>query len=184
MKIEKFSIDGPLLIIPDVFSDARGFFLETFREESYKVILGKNIRFVQDNLSCSKYGTIRGLHFQREPFAQAKLVRCAFGKILDVAVDLRTGSTTYGEYASIELDGVAQQQFFIPRGFAHGFSVLSPEAVVEYRCDEYYHPEADAGIRYKDPGLGIDWKIAIVDIIVSEKDDALPMLTEISKGLR
>lgn len=180
MKIEKFSIDGPLLIIPDVFSDARGFFLETFREESYKVILGKNIRFVQDNLSCSKYGTIRGLHFQREPFAQAKLVRCAFGKILDVAVDLRTGSTTYGEYASIELDGVAQQQFFIPRGFAHGFSVLSPEAVVEYRCDEYYHPEADAGVRFDDISLGIEWRVEPSKAIVSEKDRILPRFRDIS----
>ena len=177
MKIHKFQIVGSLLIIPKVFSDSRGFFLETFRHNAYDEILG--VEFVQDNMSFSHYGTIRGLHFQKNPYAQTKLVRCVYGKILDVAVDIRQGSPSYGKYIHVFLDNIANHQLLIPKGFAHGFSVLSREAVVEYKCDEYFHSEADAGIRFDDPYLSIDWQVPERKRIISAKDIMLPTLSEI-----
>ncbi|MCB5284026.1 MAG: dTDP-4-dehydrorhamnose 3,5-epimerase [Candidatus Cloacimonetes bacterium] len=172
MKLQKLEIPGLILITPDIYRDGRGFFLETFRAASYKEILG--VDFVQDNMSFSSYGTIRGLHYQRIPHAQAKLVRCVWGRILDVAVDLRAGSNSFGRHASVELDGREQRQFFLPAGFAHGFAVLSMEAIVEYKCNKYYEPTADAGLRYDDPRLSIDWQIPAEKVTVSPKDAGLP----------
>ena len=172
MKLQKLEIPGLILITPDIYRDGRGFFLETFRAVSYKEILG--VDFVQDNMSFSRYGTIRGLHFQEAPHAQAKLIRCVWGRILDVAVDLRAGSKSFGRHASVELDAREQRQFFLPAGFAHGFAVLSPEAIVEYKCDNYYEPTADAGLRYDDPCLSIDWQIPPEKVSVSPKDAGLP----------
>lgn len=166
-----------ILITPDLCRDGRGFFLETFRARAYRDLLG--VDFVQDNMSFSKYGTIRGLHFQNAPHTQAKLVRCVWGRILDVAVDLRAGSKSFGRHASVELDAREQRQFFLPAGFAHGFAVLSPEAIVEYKCDNYYEPTADAGLRYDDPCLSIDWQIPPEKVTVSPKDAGLPGLEQI-----
>lgn len=177
MKVQDLEISGLILITPEVYRDKRGFFLETFRADSYKAILGMD--FVQDNLSFSKYGTIRGLHFQNAPHAQAKLVRCVLGRILDVIIDLRCDSPTFGRHAYVELDGQSQRQLFLPAGFAHGFSVLSPEAIVEYKCDAYYEPSADAGIIYNDPALAINWRIPVGAELVSDKDLRLPRFEEI-----
>ena len=197
MEIIKTSIDGILIIEPRVFKDSRGYFFESFsqREFDEKVtpILGHSIHFVQDNESMSSYGVMRGLHYQRMPYTQSKLVRCVKGAVLDVAVDIRKGSPTFGQHVSCLLTGrdeegvkIAEQfakesvinnqqsviglQFFIPRGFAHGFAVLSETAVFQYKCDEFYHPEADGGINIKDESLGIDWRIPVEKAILSEKD--------------
>ena len=197
MEIIKTSIDGVLIIEPRVFNDSRGYFFESFsqREFDEKVtpILGHSINFVQDNESMSSYGVMRGLHYQRMPYTQSKLVRCVKGAVLDVAVDIRKGSPTFGQHVSCLLTGrdeegmkIAEQfakesvinnqqsviglQFFIPRGFAHGFAVLSETAVFQYKCDEFYHPEADGGINMKDESLGIDWRIPMEKAILSEKD--------------
>lgn len=178
MIVQTFNISGPLLITPHVYRDMRGYFLETYQEQRYKEVLGADLHFVQDNMSFSKYGTIRGLHFQREPYAQAKMVRCILGKILDIAIDIRPDSHTYGKHISVELTGEGHQQFYIPRGFAHGFSVLSPEAIVEYKCDVFHNPKADAGIKYNDPDLALDWRLPADFILVSSKDAILPSLLE------
>lgn len=174
MEIIKTSIDGVLIIEPRVFMDERGYFFESFsqREFDEKVtpILGHSINFVQDNESMSSYGVMRGLHFQRPPFAQSKLVRCVKGIVLDVAVDIRKGSPTFGQHVAVELTEDNHRQFFIPRGFAHGFAVLSETAVFQYKCDNFYHPEADGGINIKDEDLGIDWRIPVEKAILSEKD--------------
>ena len=197
MEIIKTSIPGVLIIEPRVFKDSRGYFFESFsqREFDEKVtpILGHRINFVQDNESMSSYGVMRGLHYQRMPYTQSKLVRCVKGAVLDVAVDIRKGSPTFGQHVSCLLTGrdeegmkIAEQfakesvisnqlsliglQFFIPRGFAHGFAVLSETAVFQYKCDEFYHPEADGGINIKDESLGIDWRIPVDKAILSEKD--------------
>ena len=197
MEIIKTSIPGVLIIEPHVFKDSRGYFFESFsqREFDEKVtpILGHSINFVQDNESMSSYGVMRGLHYQRMPYTQSKLVRCVKGAVLDVAVDIRKGSPTFGQHVSCLLTGrdeegmkIAEQfakesvinnqqsviglQFFIPRGFAHGFAVLSETAVFQYKCDEFYHPEADGGINIKDESLGIDWRIPVEKAILSEKD--------------
>ena len=197
MEIIKTSIDGVLIIEPRVFKDSRGYFFESFsqREFDEKVtpILGHSINFVQDNESMSSYSVMRGLHYQRMPYTQSKLVRCVKGAVLDVAVDIRKGSPTFGQHVSCLLTGrdeegmkIAEQfakesvinnqqsliglQFFIPRGFAHGFAVLSETAVFQYKCDEFYHPEADGGINIKDESLGIDWRIPMEKAILSEKD--------------
>ena len=197
MEIIKTSIPGVLIIEPRVFKDSRGYFFESFsqREFDEKVtpILGHTINFVQDNESMSSYGVMRGLHYQRMPYTQSKLVRCVKGAVLDVAVDIRKGSPTFGQHVSCLLTGrdeegmkIAEQfakeshisnqssliglQFFIPRGFAHGFAVLSEIAVFQYKCDEFYHPEADGGINIKDETLGIDWRIPVEKAILSEKD--------------
>ena len=170
----KTDIEGVLVIEPRVFKDARGYFFESFsqREFDEKVgaILGHKINFVQDNESMSSYGVMRGLHFQRPPFTQSKLVRCVKGAVLDVAVDIRKGSPTYGKHVSCLLTEDNHKQFFVPRGFAHGFAVLSEIAVFQYKCDEFYHPEADGGISIVDDSLGIDWQIPTDKAILSEKD--------------
>ena len=169
MEVIKTAIEGLLIIEPKIFKDARGYFFEAFSQKVFdeKVM---PIRFVQDNESMSSYGVIRGLHFQRPPFTQSKLVRCVKGRVLDVAVDIRKGSPTYGQHVAIELNEDNHRQVFIPRGFAHGFSVLSETAVFQYKCDNFYAPEADGGISIKDESLGIDWQIPTENAILSEKD--------------
>lgn len=174
MEVIKTDIEGVLVIEPRVFNDARGYFFESFsqREFDEKVgaILGHTINFVQDNESMSSYGVMRGLHFQRPPFTQSKLVRCVKGAVLDVAVDIRKGSPTYGMHVTCLLTEENHRQFFVPRGFAHGFAVLSETAVFQYKCDEFYHPEADGGVSVVDDSLGIDWQIPMDKAILSEKD--------------
>ncbi len=180
MNVIKTSIDGVLIIEPRVFEDARGYFFESFsqREFDEKVapILGHTVTFVQDNESKSSYGVMRGLHFQRPPFTQSKLVRCVKGAVLDVAVDIRKGSPTYGQHVAVELTEENHRQFFVPKGMAHGFCVLSDEAVFQYKCDEFYHPEADGGISILDDSLGIDWRIPMDKAILSDKDTKHPLL--------
>ncbi|MBO4215736.1 MAG: dTDP-4-dehydrorhamnose 3,5-epimerase [Bacteroidaceae bacterium] len=174
MNVIKTNIEGALILEPKVFGDARGYFFESFsqREFDEKVahILGHTIHFVQDNESMSTYGVMRGLHFQRPPYTQSKLVRCVKGAVLDVAVDIRKGSPTYGQHVAVELNENNHRQFFIPKGFAHGFAVLSETAVFQYKCDEFYHPEADGGISILDDSLGIDWHIPMDKALLSEKD--------------
>jgi len=169
MNFIKTKIDGVIIIEPKVFEDSRGYFFESYNEKEF-IENGIDARFVQDNQSLSSYGVIRGLHFQKEPFAQAKLVRVLFGKVLDVAVDLRKGSPTFGQHVSVELSDENKRQFFIPRGFAHGFSVLSEKAVFAYKCDNLYNKESEGGLLYNDPDLGIDWKVDPKRICVSDKD--------------
>ena len=174
MNIIKTAIDGALIIEPRVFEDSRGYFFESFsqREFDEKVapILGHTVTFVQDNESKSSFGVMRGLHFQRPPFTQSKLVRCVKGAVLDVAVDIRKGSPTYGQNVAVELTEENHRQFFIPKGFAHGFAVLSEIAVFQYKCDEFYHPESEGGISILDKTLNIDWRIPTDQAILSEKD--------------
>lgn len=174
MEIIKTALDGVLIIEPKIFKDARGYFFESFsqREFDEKVapILGHTVQFVQDNESMSSYGVMRGLHYQRMPYTQSKLVRVVQGSVLDVAVDIRSGSPTFGQHVAVELTGENHRQFFVPRGFAHGFAVLSDTAIFQYKCDNFYYPEADAGISIKDESLGIDWRIPVADAILSEKD--------------
>lgn len=180
MNVIKTNIEGVLIFEPKVFNDARGYFFESFsqREFDEKVapILGHTIRFVQDNESMSSYGVMRGLHFQRPPFTQSKLVRCVKGAVLDVAVDIRKGSSTFGQHVAVELTEDNHRQFFISKGFAHGFAVLSETAVFQYKCDEFYHPEADGGISIMDQSLGINWKIPTDQALLSEKDTKHKML--------
>ena len=180
MNVIKTNIEGVLILEPKVFNDARGYFFESFsqREFDEKVapILGHTIRFVQDNESMSSYGVMRGLHFQRPPFTQSKLVRCVKGAVLDVAVDIRKGSPTFGQHVAVELTEDNHRQFFISKGFAHGFAVLSETAVFQYKCDEFYHPEADGGISIMDQSLGINWEIPTDQAILSEKDTKHQML--------
>ena len=177
MEVIKTTIEGLVIIEPRIFKDPRGYFFESFsqREFSEKV---KPITFVQDNESMSSYGVMRGLHFQRPPFAQSKLVRCVKGAVLDVAVDIRKGSPTYGQHVAVELTEENHRQFFIPKGFAHGFAVLSETAVFQYKCDEFYHPEADGGINILDSSLGINWFIPTEKAILSEKDIKHVMLKD------
>lgn len=180
MNVIKTNIEGVLILEPKVFNDARGYFFESFsqREFDEKVapILGHTIRFVQDNESMSSYGVMRGLHFQRPPFTQSKLVRCVKGAVLDVAVDIRKGSPTFGQHVAVELTEDNHRQLFISKGFAHGFAVLSETAVFQYKCDEFYHPEADGGISIMDQSLGINWEIPTDQAILSEKDTKHQML--------
>ena len=175
MNIITTPIEGLLVIEPKVFEDARGYFVETYNFRRY-CDAGITAQFVQDNQSCSCYGVVRGLHFQRPPFTQAKLVTCTVGRVLDVAVDLRRQSPTYGQWFSVELSADNHRQFFIPRGFAHGFSVLSEKAVFSYKCDNFYHPEADGGILLSDPDIAIDWQIPADKMILSDKDRRHPLL--------
>ena len=181
MNIINTPISGLVIIEPRIFEDARGYFFESFsqREFDEKIapIVGHKVTFVQDNESKSSYGVMRGLHFQRPPFTQSKLVRCVKGAVLDVAVDIRKGSPTYGQHVAVELTEDNHRQFFIPKGFAHGFAVLSETAVFQYKCDEFYHPEADGGISILDDSLGIDWKIKD-KAILSEKDTKHPLLKD------
>lgn len=176
MEVIKTDIEGPLIIEPNVFGDARGYFFESFSQREFDAKVGE-LRFVQDNESCSRRGVMRGLHFQMPPFTQAKLVRCVRGAVLDVAVDIRRGSPTYGRHVAVELTEDNHRQFFVPKGFAHGFSVLSDVAVFQYKCDEFYHPEADAGISILDESLGIDWRIPLEEAVLSEKDTLHPLLS-------
>lgn len=176
MEVIKMDIEGPLVIEPKVFGDARGYFFESFSQREFDAKVGE-LRFVQDNESCSRRGVMRGLHFQMPPFTQAKLVRCVRGAVLDVAVDIRRGSPTYGRHVAVELTEDNHRQFFVPKGFAHGFSVLSEVAVFQYKCDEFYHPEADAGISILDESLGIDWLIPLEEAVLSEKDTRHPLLS-------
>lgn len=182
MEIIQTDIKGVLIIEPRVFKDSRGYFFESFSQREFDEkaapILGHTVRFVQDNESMSSYGVMRGLHFQRPPFTQSKLVRCVKGSVLDVAVDIRKGSPTYGRHIAVELTEDNHRQFFVPRGFAHGFAVLSDIAVFQYKCDEFYHPEADGGISITDPSLGIDWRIPTDKAILSEKDTLHATLSE------
>ena len=208
MEVIKAVIDGVVIIEPRIFTDARGYFFESFsqREFDEKVapILGHTVTFVQDNESKSSYGVMRGLHFQRPPYTQSKLVRCVKGAVLDVAVDIRKGSPTYGQHVECLLcahdeegERIAREyenkshssflvppssmiglQFFVPRGFAHGFAVLSETAVFQYKCDEFYHPEADGGISILDESLGIDWRIPTDKVILSEKDTMHPIFKD------
>jgi len=169
MKVIMTAIEGIVIIEPKVFKDARGYFFESFSQCEFEEKVRK-INFVQDNESMSFYGVMRGLHFQRPPFTQSKLVRCVKGKVLDVAVDIRKGSSTYGQHVAVELSEDNHRQFFVPRGFAHGFVVLSETAVFQYKCDKFYAPQADGGISIKDDSLGIDWQIPIDKALLSEKD--------------
>ena len=183
MEVIKTNIEGPVIIEPRIFGDARGYFFESFsqREFDEKVAIpqyGKPIIFVQDNESMSSYGVMRGLHFQRPPFTQSKLVRCVKGKVLDVAVDIRKGSPTYGQHVAVELTEDNHRQFFVPRGFAHGFAVLSDTAVFQYKCDNFYAPQADGGISILDASLGIDWKIPTEKALLSEKDTKHALLKD------
>lgn len=182
MEIITTSISGVYIIEPKVFKDSRGYFFESFSQREFDArvssLLGQEIRFVQDNESMSSYGVMRGLHFQRPPFTQSKLVRCVRGSVLDVAVDIRKGSPTYGQHVAVELTEDNHRQFFIPKGFAHGFAVLSETAVFQYKCDEFYHPEADGGISILDESLGIDWRIPADKAILSDKDLKHPRLSE------
>lgn len=165
------------VIEPIVFTDNRGYFFESFNEKTFRATAGFHVHFVQDNQSFSRYGVLRGLHLQKGEHAQAKLVQVTRGEVLDVAVDLRSGSATYGESESVLLSAENKKMFFIPRGFAHGFVVLSEEAVFQYKCDNYYNKESESGIHYADPDLSIDWKLPANDLIVSDKDQELPFLT-------
>ncbi|MBQ6776998.1 MAG: dTDP-4-dehydrorhamnose 3,5-epimerase [Paludibacteraceae bacterium] len=178
MQVIKTPIEGLLVIEPRVFADSRGWFLETYNEQRYREA-GIEASFVQDNQSCSSYGVVRGLHFQRPPYTQAKLVCCTQGRVLDVVVDLRKASATYGQWYAVELTEENHRQFFIPRGFAHGFSVLSEKAVFTYKCDNLYHPEADGGILLSDPDLAIDWQVPEHLRILSEKDQHHPLLKDL-----
>ena len=174
MKIHKTNIEGVLIIEPRVFGDERGYFFESYSQREFEEKVCQT-SFVQDNESKSKYGVVRGLHFQRAPYEQAKLVRVITGRVLDVAVDIREGSPTYGQYVSTELSGENKRQLFIPRGFAHGFAVLSEEVVFQYKCDNYYAPPYEGAIRWDDPKLAIDWLLPPGDIILSEKDKHNPL---------
>ena len=170
MKIIKTDIPDLLIIEPDVFGDNRGYFFESFSQRKFEEATGVKVDFVQDNESLSAYGVVRGLHFQKPPHEQAKLVRVVRGKVLDVALDLRPDSPTYGRYEVVELSGENHRQLFIPKGFAHGFSVLSDEAVFQYKCDDYYAPESEDGIAYDDPDLDINWHIPSEKMVISAKD--------------
>lgn len=178
IEIKKTNIEGVLIIEPKVFGDARGYFLESFNAKEFAEKTGLNINFVQDNESMSSYGVMRGLHFQRPPFTQSKLVRCVRGAVLDVAVDIRKGSPTYGKHVAVELTEDNHRQFFVPRGFAHGFAVLSETAVFQYKCDNFYAPQADGGISILDDSLGIDWRIPTDKALLSEKDTKHALLKD------
>ena len=182
MNVIQTAIAGVLILEPRVFEDARGYFFESFSQRDFDAqaapLLGRSVTFVQDNESMSAYGVVRGLHYQKPPFTQSKLVRCVKGRVLDIAVDIRKGSPTYGKHVSVELTEDNHRQLFIPKGFAHGFAVLSETAVFQYKCDEFYHPEADSGIQLLDPALGIDWQIPRERMILSEKDRMRAVLAD------
>ena len=178
MNIIETNIEGVIIIEPRLFEDERGYFFESFNQKEFQEKVCKTT-FIQDNESKSSYGVIRGLHFQKPPFAQSKLVRVGKGWVLDVAVDIRKGSPTFGQHVAVELTEDNHRQFFIPRGFAHGFSVLSKEVIFQYKCDNFYAPQSEGAIAWDDPDLGIDWQISIDEILLSEKDKSHPKLAEI-----
>ena len=177
MKVIKTSIEDVVIIEPDVFGDARGYFFESYSQKRFDEQV-RPVKFVQDNESKSRYGVLRGLHFQKGKDAQSKLVRVVKGRVLDVAVDIRRGSPTFGKYVAVELSEDNHRQLFIPRGFAHGFSVLSEEAVFQYKCDNLYAPQSEGAIARNDPEIGIDWGLKAEDILLSAKDAAHPLLSE------
>ena len=177
MEIIKTNIEGVVIIEPRIFKDDRGYFFESFSQREFEEKVCKTT-FVQDNESKSSYGVLRGLHFQKPPFAQSKLVRVIKGAVLDVAVDIRKGSPTFGQYVSVELTGENHRQFFIPRGFAHGFSVLSEEVIFQYKCDNFYSPQSEGAIAWNDPDLNIDWRIPAEKVVLSEKDGKHPRLKD------
>lgn len=180
MKIHECDIEGVVIIEPRIFADDRGYFFEAFSEREFAKQVC-DTHFVQDNEVRSSYGVVRGLHFQLPPHAQSKLVRAAKGRILDVAVDIRQGSPTFGQYVAVELSDENHRQLFVPRGFAHGYSVLSDEAIVEYKCDNYYAPESEGAIAWNDATLAIDWGVHAERVILSEKDKHHPTLAECDK---
>ena len=177
MEVIKTALEGVVIIEPRVFKDARGYFFESFSQREFDEKV-RPIQFVQDNESMSSYGVMRGLHFQRPPFTQSKLVRCVKGAVLDVAVDIRKGSPTYGQHVAVELTEDNHRQLFIPRGFAHGFAVLSETAVFQYKCDNFYAPDHEGAVAWDDPDLGIDWKIPASAVILSDKDRKHPQLKD------
>ena len=179
MKITKTALDGVVSIEPQVFEDARGYFFESWNKAKMEEA-GLNYDFIQDNQSKSCYGTIRGIHFQKGEFSQAKLVRVLQGTVLDVAVDLRKDSKTFGQHVAVELSAENNRQLMIPRGFGHGFSVLTPTAVFAYKCDNVYNKASEAGIRFDDPALGIDWKVKPEEAVLSDKDKILPFLKDVT----
>ena len=179
MKVQHTDIEGVYIIEPVLHGDERGYFMESFSERDFEAQTSLNVRFVQDNESRSRKGVLRGLHFQREPYAQAKLVRVVQGRVLDVAVDIRPESPTFGKYVATELSGTNHRQMFIPKGFAHGYVVLEDDTVFQYKCDEYYHPEAEGGIAWNDPQIAVAWGVAESEVILSEKDKHRPLLNEL-----
>lgn len=178
MEVIKTAIEGVLIIEPKIWGDDRGYFFESYSARDFVAKTGMDITFVQDNESKSRYGVLRGLHFQNPPYTQSKLVRVIKGRVLDVAVDIRKCSPTYGQYVSCELTAENHRQFFVPKGMAHGFVVLSEEAVFQYKCDEFYHPEAEGAIAWDDQDLNIDWPIPATDVVLSEKDKHHPLLKD------
>ena len=178
INIKETTIPGVVIIEPAVFGDARGYFMESWNQRDFDEALGRPVRFVQDNESKSRYGVVRGLHYQKGFFSQSKLVRVISGRVLDVAVDIRRGSPWFGQHVACELSGENHRQLFIPRGFAHGFAVLSEEAVFQYKCDRFYSPASEGAIAWNDPALGIDWGLPEADIILSEKDKHHPLLAD------
>ena len=178
MKVIKTKLEGVVIIEPQVFFDDRGYFFESFSQQRFNEQVAP-ITFVQDNESKSSYGVLRGLHFQKPPFAQSKLVRVVKGKVLDVAVDLRKDSPTFGQYESVVLSEENKRQFFIPQGFAHGFAVLSEEAIFQYKCDNYYAPQSEGSVRWNNPTRAIDWQLPEKDIILSAKDEKAPLLSQL-----
>lgn len=183
MEVIKTAIESVVIIEPRIFEDARGYFFESFSQREFEEKV-RTIKFVQDNESMSSYGVMRGLHFQCPPFTQSKLVRCVKGRVLDVAVDIRKGSPTYGQHVAVELTEENHRQFFVPRGFAHGFAVLSETAVFQYKCDNFYHPEADGGINILDDSLGINWIIKTENAILSGKDTKHALLKDFDSPFR
>ena len=177
MEVIKTDIEGVVILEPRIFKDARGYFFESFSAKEFEEKVCKTT-FVQDNESYSSYGVVRGLHFQKPPYCQSKLVRCIKGAVLDVAVDIRKGSPTFGKYVAVELTEDNHRQFFVPRGFAHGFAVLSEEAIFQYKCDNLYTPESEGAIIWNDPEIGIDWGLAAEDVVLSPKDMCHPMLKD------
>ena len=169
MEVIKTDIEGVVIIEPRIFNDERGYFYESFSQREFEEKVCRTV-FVQDNQSKSSYGVLRGLHFQKPPYCQSKLVRCIIGAVLDVAVDIRKGSPTFGKYVAVELTEENHRQFFVPRGFAHGFAVLSPEAVFQYKCDNFYCKESEGSVAWNDPQLAIDWRIPAGDVLLSPKD--------------
>ena len=178
MNIIKTDIEGLIIIEPRVFGDARGYFFESYNARDFHEQTGMDVTFVQDNESCSSYGVVRGLHFQKPPYAQSKLVRVVEGTVLDVAVDIREGSATYGKHVTIELSAENKRQLFLPKGMAHGFAVLSERAIFQYKCDEYYHPETEGAIAWDDPTLAINWQIEPSKVLLSDKDRKHPLFKD------
>ena len=178
MNVIKTEIEGLLILEPKIFGDSRGYFYESYNKQRFEEVTGLNINFVQDNQSKSCYGVLRGLHFQKPPYAQSKLVRCVKGQILDISVDIRKSSPTFGKYVAVELTEDNHRQLFIPHGFAHGFVVLSEEAIFQYKCDNFYHKESEGAIAWNDPEINIDWTIPFDDVILSDKDKVNPLLKD------